>query len=38
MLLVFLQLERVGVYQSCILHGSNPPNNFGRGLAQDVVN
>ena len=34
MLLVLLQLEHIGFYQSCLLHGPQPPNNLGRGLAQ----
>ena len=37
MLLVLLQLEWVGFYQSCLLHGSHPPNNLGRGLAQNAI-
>ena len=37
MLLVFLQLEKVGFYRSCLLYGSQPPNNLGRGLAQNAI-
>ena len=37
MLLVLVQLERVRFYQSCLLHGSQPPNHFGRGLAQNAI-
>ena len=38
MLLVLLHLEVVGFYQSCLLHGSQQPNNVGRGLAQNAIN
>ena len=38
MLLVFLQLEQVGFYQSYFLHGPQPPNKLRRGLAQNAIN
>ena len=38
MLLVLLQLDQVGFYRSCLLHGSQPPNNLGSGLAQNAIN
>ena len=38
MLLVLIQLEQVRFYQSCLLHGSQPPNNLGGGLAQNAIN